>query len=100
MDLHAEILVIGAVVITGWKLIGWSGALCFGLRWGVQVLHRRRTAETRLPTSFWWMSVIGAALTLGYFTLGQPDSVGVLQSLLPLGLAIWNLGMDHRDRRA
>ena len=100
MNLHTELLVIGAVVVTGWKLIGWSGAVCFGLRWWLQVWHRKRTAESRLPTSFWWMSVIGAALTLGYFTFGQPDSVGIMQSALPLGLAIWNLIMDHRDRRA
>ena len=98
MDLHAELLVIGAVVVTGWKLIGWSGALCFGLRWAVQVWHRRRTADSRLPTSFWWISVVGAAMTLAYFTVSQPDSVGVIQNLLPLGLACWNLGMDWRER--
>jgi lipid-A-disaccharide synthase-like uncharacterized protein len=100
MDLHTEILLIGAVAVTGWKLIGWSGALCFALRWGVQVWHRKRTAESRLPTMFWWLSLVGAALTLGYFTLGKPDSVGVLQSLLPLVLAGWNLAMDLRERRA
>jgi lipid-A-disaccharide synthase-like uncharacterized protein len=99
MNLHTELLVIGAVVVTGWKLIGWSGALCFGLRWGLQVWHRKRTQERRLPASFWWISMVGAALTLAYFTIGQPDSVGVIQNLLPLGLAAWNLWMDHSETR-
>lgn len=100
MDLHAHLFVIGAVAVTGWKLIGWTGALCFGLRWAVQVWHRKRTKETSLPPSFWWISVAGAGMTLAYFTFAQPDSVGVLQNLVPLLLAGWNLGMDRRDRRA
>jgi lipid-A-disaccharide synthase-like uncharacterized protein len=99
MNLHTEILVIGAVAITGWKIIGWSGALCFALRWGVQVWHRKKTADNRLPSSFWWISIAGAGMTLAYFIFGQPDSVGVVQNVLPLGLAGWNLVMDYRERR-
>jgi lipid-A-disaccharide synthase-like uncharacterized protein len=96
MNLHAEILVIGALAITGWKLIGWTGALCFSLRWGVQVWHRARTRESSLPRSFWWISVVGASMALAYFLFGQQDSVGVLQNALPLALAIWNLSMDRK----
>jgi lipid-A-disaccharide synthase-like uncharacterized protein len=99
MDLHAELLVVGAVVVTGWKLIGWSGALCFGLRWVVQAWHRQRTRDARLPSAFWWISLGGAGLTLSYFCFGQPDSVGVLQSLPLLLLAGWNLSMDRRARQ-
>lgn len=100
MDLHTDILVIGAVAVTGWKLIGWSGALCFGLRWVVQAWYRQRTREAHLPTAFWWISLAGAVMTLAYFCCGHPDSVGVLQSLPLLVLALWNLGMDERQRSA
>jgi lipid-A-disaccharide synthase-like uncharacterized protein len=100
MNLHTEIMVIGTVAITGWKIIGWSGALCFALRWGVQVWHRKKTAENRLPSSFWWISIAGAGMTLAYFIFGQPDSVGVVQNVLPLGLAAWNLAMDYRERHS
>ncbi len=100
MNLHTELIVIGAVVITGWKIIGWTGALCFSLRWGVQVWHRARTQESGLPRSFWWISVVGASMALAYFLFGQQDSVGVLQNAMPLALAIWNLSMDHKPGKA
>jgi lipid-A-disaccharide synthase-like uncharacterized protein len=44
------------------------------------------------------MSLVGAALTLAYFTFGHPDSVGFIQNALPLALAMWNLSMDHHER--
>ncbi len=100
MNLHAEILTLGAVAITGWKLIGWTGALCFGLRWVVQVWHRARTKLTDIPKSFWWISIIGSGMALAYFLFGQQDSVGVLQNALPLALAIWNLIMDRKSKNA
>jgi lipid-A-disaccharide synthase-like uncharacterized protein len=98
MNLHAEIALIGGLAITGWKLIGWTGALCFSLRWGVQVWHRARTRDTGLPRSFWWISVAGAGMALAYFLFGQQDSVGVLQNAVPLALAIWNLSIEQRPR--
>ena len=100
MDLHTDLIVIGSVAVTGWKLIGWTGALCFALRWAVQIWHRKRTADARLPSSFWWVSIAGGVMTVAYFTFGQPDSVGVLQSVAPLVLACWNLGMDRKERTA
>lgn len=98
MNLHAEIMIINSVAITGWLLIGWIGAMFFALRWGVQIWYRRQSGQTRLPTAFWWMSLVGAFMTLAYFTFGNPDSVGFIQNALPMALAIWNLSMDHRQR--
>jgi len=98
MNLHTEIAVFGGMVVTGWKIIGWTGALCFSLRWGVQVLHRARTQDSGLPRSFWWISIAGAGMALAYFLFGQQDSVGVLQNAMPLALAIWNLSMDRKPK--
>jgi lipid-A-disaccharide synthase-like uncharacterized protein len=99
MDILHTVLYHGAVDITGWKLIGWSGALCFGARWLVQLWHRQRTGDGAIPTAFWWLSLGGALMTLAYFLVGQPDSVGVLQNVLPLGLASWNLWLDLAAKR-
>ena len=98
MNLHADLFTIGSMSISTWTIIGWTGGLCFALRWGLQVWFRKRTGQTHLPTSFWWMSLVGAAMTLAYFTFGNPDSVGILQNILPLGLATWNIFMDYADR--
>lgn len=82
------------LTITWWKVIGLFGALCFALRWVVQFLHRRRTGSSEIPTLFWVMSIVGATLTTLYFVFGKNDSVGILQSALPLFVACYNLRKD------
>ena len=58
-----------------------------------------------IPRAFWYMSLIGSAMTLSYFTLSaKQDSVGVLQNLFPAFTAAYSLFLDirhrgwHRDR--
>ena len=87
------------LTITWWKVIGLLGALCFALRWLVQFFHRRRTGSSEIPTLFWVMSIVGAALTTLYFIFGKNDSVGILTSALPLGVACYNLRKDLRRPR-
>ena len=72
------------VHVTGWKLIGYTGALMFGGRWLVQFLASRRAGRPVIPRLFWYMSVIGSLMTLSYFTFSpKQDSVGVLQNAHP-----------------
>ena len=85
--------------ISWWKVIGLVGALCFALRWVVQVHHRRRTGSAEIPTVFWAMSIVGAGMTTLYFVFGKNDSVGILQNALPLGVACYNLRKDLRRPR-
>lgn len=79
------------LVVTGWKIVGWTGALLFASRWFVQAWVSRQRGESVMPLSFWLMSVAGSALTLIYFTLGKNDSVGILQNLSPFFLALYNV---------
>lgn len=99
MDLHYPFLTIGTFVVTGWKIIGLTGGTCFGLRWLVQVWHRRKTGSAAMPSSFWWISLLGGLLTLAYFISGNLDSVGILQSVIPASLAGYNLWLDRSERR-
>lgn len=98
MDAQYHLPLFG-MVLTGWKGLGLAGALCFASRWFVQVRHRRRTRSAEMPTSFWLISVIGAALTSAYFIWGKNDSVGILQNVLPLSVAVYNLWLDLAHRR-
>ncbi|GAB3510679.1 lipid-A-disaccharide synthase N-terminal domain-containing protein [Pseudoxanthomonas daejeonensis] len=85
--------------VTGWKLIGYTGALMFGGRWLVQFVATRRAGRPVIPRLFWYMSVLGSLMTLSYFLFSaKQDSVGVLQNLFPTFVALYNLVLDIRHR--
>ncbi len=79
--MNSVILTLFGVVITPWKLIGYSGVLLFAGRWVFQLAATRREGKPTMPRIFWTMSVSGSALLLAYFIWGKNDSVGVLESV-------------------
>jgi lipid-A-disaccharide synthase-like uncharacterized protein len=87
------------LILTGWKLIGLAGALCFTARWFVQAAYRMKTGSNAVPSSFWWISLIGASTTLCYFVFGKNDSVGIIQNLFPTVIAVYNLWLDRAHAR-
>ena len=87
------------VVITGWKLIGYTGVFLFASRWFVQFFASRAAGRPVLPRTFWYMSLTGSVMLLSYFTLGKNDSVGVLANLFPAFVAAYNLWLDFRHQR-
>lgn len=96
-----EIPIFGltTVTLTVWKCVGLAGALMFSARWFVHMWHRNRTKTAEVPTVFWIMSLIGASLTSAYFIFGKNDSVGIIQNVMPMSVAGWNLWMDLNHRR-
>lgn len=105
MNLPIEWLAWTGLVITPWKLIGYTGALMFGGRWLVQFIASKRAGKPVIPRVFWYMSVVGSLMTLSYFLFSsKQDSVGVLQNLFPAFTALYSLYLDikhrgwHRDR--
>ena len=97
--MNAVILTMFGVVITPWKLIGYTGVLLFAGRWVFQLAATRREGKPTMPRIFWTMSVSGSALLLAYFIWGKNDSVGVLSNLFPMGVALYNLMLDIRSGR-
>ena len=97
--MNSVILTLFGVVITPWKLIGYSGVLLFAGRWVFQLAATRREGKPTMPRIFWTMSVLGSALLLSYFIWGKNDSVGVLSNLFPMGVALYNLVLDIRSGR-
>lgn len=84
--------------VTGWKLIGYTGALMFGGRWVVQFLASRQAGKPVIPRLFWYMSLVGSVMTLSYFLFSKKqDSVGVLQNLFPMFTAAYSLYLDIRN---
>lgn len=85
--------------VTGWKIIGYTGALMFGGRWLVQFVASKRAGKPVIPRMFWYMSVLGSLMTLSYFVFSpKQDSVGVLQNLFPTFTALYSLYLDIQHR--
>ncbi|MSR66101.1 MAG: lipid A biosynthesis acyltransferase [Pedosphaera sp.] len=89
-----------AVIITPWKLVGYTGVLIFASRWFVQLAASHTAQRSTFPRLFWYMSLVGSLLLLGYFAFGKNDSVGILSNLFPAFIATYNLILDFRQVRA
>ncbi|MGF1452336.1 MAG: lipid-A-disaccharide synthase N-terminal domain-containing protein [Opitutales bacterium] len=95
-----SVLYDGFVVITPWKLVGYIGVLCFGMRWVVQMMASHRQKKVTVPMIFWTFTLAGATLQLVYWVWGKNDSVGILQSASPFIIAFYNLYLEITHRRA
>jgi len=79
-----------------WLGIGFFGQAVFFMRWVVQWLASERSATSRVPVAFWYMSLVGGLITLAYaiyrkdpvFIAGQ--SVGAFVYLRNLMLIYTN----------
>jgi lipid-A-disaccharide synthase-like uncharacterized protein len=49
-----------------WLAIGFFGQALFFGRWVIQWIASERKAESQVPVSFWYMSLIGGLITLAY----------------------------------
>lgn len=81
-----------------WKAIGFGGLIIFQARWVVQWIHSERHKESRVPLSFWWLSLVGSMMCLAYF-LRQQDSVGVAGYCVSAVPYTRNLMLVYRKRR-
>jgi lipid-A-disaccharide synthase-like uncharacterized protein len=86
----ADTKVLG-IALNPWKIIGLSGSLIFGVRFIIQWVASERARKSVIPFGFWECSALGSFLTLSYFAIYRHDSVGVLQSLLPLPIYLRNI---------
>src|SRR5690606_744164 len=99
LDQPLEWLYWTGLHVTGWKLIGYTGALMFGARWLVQFVASRRAGRPVIPRLFWYMSVAGSLMTLSYFLFSPMlDAVGALQATCPALTGRCRLPRDIRHR--
>jgi lipid-A-disaccharide synthase-like uncharacterized protein len=79
------------ITFTPWKFVGLAGSLIFGLRFVIQWIASERAKKSVIPIGFWECSALGSILTLSYFAIYRHDSVGILQTALPLPIYLRNL---------
>lgn len=80
---------------TIWLGIGFLGQGLFFGRWLVQWIASERTAESRVPISFWYMSLIGGLITLTY-AIYRMDPVFISGQALGAVVYVRNLVLIHR----
>ena len=80
---------------TIWIGIGFFGQALFFGRWLVQWIASERSAESRVPVSFWYMSLIGGLITLAY-AIYRKDPVFISGQGLGAVVYIRNLILIHR----
>lgn len=97
--MDSAILELGDTIVTPWKLVGFLGILLFGGRWLVQLVASRSAGHPIVPPLFWYMSMSGNLLLLGYFAFGIEDTIGTFANLFPALIAAYNLSLDARSRR-
>ena len=88
---------LALIVVTPWKIVGWSGSAIFSIRFFLQWIASERAKKSVIPVGFWECSVLGSLLALSYFAIYRCDSVGVLMTLAPLPLYIRNLYLKWRE---
>ena len=83
---------------TIWLIIGFLGQGIFFMRWVVQWIASERHAESRVPTAFWYMSMIGGLITLAYAIYRQ-DPVFIAGQSIGSIVYIRNLMLIHRPNQ-
>ena len=84
---------------TIWLIIGFLGQGVFFMRWVVQWIASERHAESRVPTAFWYMSMIGGLITLAYAIYRQ-DPVFIAGQSIGSIVYLRNLMLIHRPNQA
>ncbi len=82
-----------------WIGVGMCGNLLFFSRWVVQWLASERARRSVIPVTFWYLSIAGSVVLLGY-ALYRRDPVFIV-SQLPNGIIYFrNLHLLRRAQEA
>ena len=81
---------------TVWVAIGFLGQGLFFGRWLIQWIVSERKAESRMPMSFWYLSLVGGLITLAY-AIYRRDPVFIAGQSIGALVYIRNLMLIHRQ---
>jgi len=84
---------------SAWDWIGWIGISCFFIRFLIQWIASERAGETVTPQAFWWISVAGASLMIGY-SLDRGEPIFLAGYLVTLAIYVRNIWIFHRTGAA
>jgi len=78
-----------------WIAIGFLGQGLFFGRWIIQWLASERSAESKVPVAFWYLSLIGGLITLAY-AIYKADPVFIAGQSIGAVVYIRNLILIYR----
>lgn len=82
-----------------WLAIGFLGQGIFFMRWVVQWLASERSAQSRVPIGFWYLSMVGGLITLAYAIYRQ-DPVFIAGQSIGTFVYIRNLMLIQKQSSA
>ncbi len=82
-----------------WLAIGFLGQGVFFMRWVVQWVASERSAESRVPMAFWYMSLAGGLITLAY-AIYRKDPVFIAGQSVGTFVYLRNLMLIYRNPQA
>lgn len=78
-----------------WIAIGFLGQGLFFGRWVIQWLASERSAQSKVPIAFWYMSLIGGLITLAY-AIYRRDPVFIAGQSIGAIVYVRNLMLIYR----
>lgn len=82
-----------------WKVVGWLGNAAFSSRFLIQWYATEKRKRVVVPTTFWWLSLVGSLFFLLY-SIRQRDSVFIFAYAFNWIPYIRNLIIHHRHQDA
>lgn len=80
-----------------WHILGTIAYLLFSSRFWIQWWLAEQIHASELPSSFWWLSLIGAILSIAYF-IRIDDSVNLIGPLMGIVPYIRNLMLIQKNK--
>ncbi len=81
-----------------WVGIGFIGQSLFFSRWLIQWVVSERKAESQIPVSFWYMSLIGSVIVLAY-AIHKVDPVFMVGQGVGTLVYIRNIMLLHQSKK-
>ena len=81
-----------------WLVLGLAGQAIFGGRFIVQWISSERRRQSHIPIIFWYMSLLGGAVTLAY-AIHKKDPVFIIGQGSGVVVYIRNLMLIYRAHR-
>ena len=81
-----------------WLILGLAGQAIFGGRFIVQWIASERRRESHVPIVFWYLSLLGGAITLAY-AIHKKDPVFIIGQGSGLIVYVRNLMLIYRAQR-